>query len=129
MCVLCVVIPFILDVTLVGVPTGVTQEGRTGFLIRLPSAVLALMFLARKIQPFLSLVDRESRILCTKELIVTTPRFELTSQRQKVSRLPTEPPGGQASIIVGFSPKLYFKEKSPKLPSGNPIKCHEELGV
>ena len=26
-------------------------------------------------------------------LRVTAPRFELTSQRQKVSRLPTEPPG------------------------------------
>ena len=41
---------------------GVTQEeeeGRTGFL-HLPSAVLTtLIFLARRIQPFLSLVDRE----------------------------------------------------------------------
>ena len=26
---------------------------------------------------------------------VTAPRFELMSQRQKVSRLPTEPPGRQ----------------------------------
>ena len=53
--------PFILDVRLVDVPAGVTQEeGHTGFLIHLlPSAVLALIFLARKIQPFLSLVDRE----------------------------------------------------------------------
>ena len=42
------------------VPTGVTQEeGHTGFLIHLLSAVLALIFLARRIQPFLSLVDRE----------------------------------------------------------------------
>ena len=42
------------------VPAGVTQEeGHTGFLIRLPSAVRALIFLARRIQPFLSLVDRE----------------------------------------------------------------------
>ena len=42
------------------VPAGVTQEeGHTGFLIRLPSAVRALTFLARRIQPFLSLVDRE----------------------------------------------------------------------
>ena len=55
----CVVIPFILDVRLVDVPAGVTQEeGHTGFLIHLPSAVLALIFLARRIQPFLSLVDR-----------------------------------------------------------------------
>ena len=43
------------------VPAGVAQEeGNTGFfLIRLPSAVLALTFLARRIQPFLSLVGRE----------------------------------------------------------------------
>ena len=55
----CVVIPFILDVRLVDVPAGVLQkEGRTGFL-HLPSAVLALIFLARRIEPFLSFVDRE----------------------------------------------------------------------
>ena len=42
------------------VPTGVTQEeGDTGFLIHLLSAVRALIFLVRRIQPFLSLVDRE----------------------------------------------------------------------
>ena len=41
------------------VPAGVTQEeGHTGFLIHLPSAVRALIFVARRIQPFLSLVDR-----------------------------------------------------------------------
>ena len=59
MCV-CVVIPFILDVKLVDAPAGVTQdEGHTGFLIHLPSAVLALIFISKKNQPFLSLVDRE----------------------------------------------------------------------
>ena len=42
------------------VPAGVTQEeGNTGFSIHLLSAVLALIFLARRIQPFLFLVDRE----------------------------------------------------------------------
>ena len=42
------------------VPAGVTpEEGHTGFLIHLLSAVRALIFLARRIQPFLSLVDRE----------------------------------------------------------------------
>ena len=36
------------------VPAGVTQEeGNTGFSIHLLSAVLALIFLARRIQPFL----------------------------------------------------------------------------
>ena len=42
------------------VPAGVTREERhTGFFIHLLSAVRALIFLARRIQPFLSLVDRE----------------------------------------------------------------------
>ena len=42
------------------VAAGVTQEeGHTGFLIHLLSEVRALVFLARRIRPFLSLVDRE----------------------------------------------------------------------
>ena len=46
------------------VPAGVTQEeGHTGFLIHLLSAVRASMFLARRIQPFLSLVDCESNFV------------------------------------------------------------------
>ena len=60
MWVLFVAIPFFLDVRFVDVPAGVTQEeGHTGFFIHLLSAVHALIFLARRIQPFLSLVDRE----------------------------------------------------------------------
>ena len=56
------------------VPAGVTQEeGNTGFSIHLLSAVLALIFLARRIQPFLSLVDREVEFLCTNDLIVLHP--------------------------------------------------------
>ena len=56
----CVVIPFILNVRFVDVPAGVTQEeGHTGIVIHLPSAVLAIIFLARRVQPFLSLIDRE----------------------------------------------------------------------
>ena len=56
----CVVVPLILDVTRpMDAPAGVTQEqGHTGFL-HVPSALLVLIFLARRIQPFLSLVDRE----------------------------------------------------------------------
>ena len=49
-----VIIPFILDVSLVDAPAGVTQDF-SAFLF----AVLALIFLARRIQPSLSLVDRE----------------------------------------------------------------------
>ena len=57
---MCVVIPFILDVRLVDVPAGVTQEeGHTG-LLHLPSAMLALFFFARRVQPFLSLVVRSN---------------------------------------------------------------------
>ena len=56
----CLVISFILDVGLVDAPAEDTQEEcHTAFLIHLPSAVLALIFLARRIQPFLSLVDPE----------------------------------------------------------------------
>ena len=57
----CVVFfPFIWTSSSLDVPAGVTkEEGHTGFLIHLPSAVRAFIFLARRIQPFLSLVDRE----------------------------------------------------------------------
>ena len=78
-----------------------------------PCALLTLTLIVRKIRPLLSLVDREVESLCTYELIVfhlrllsmmsfifvkenpsssVAPRFELTSLRQKVSRLQTEPP-------------------------------------
>ena len=67
------------------VPAGVThEEGHTGFFIHLPSAVRALIFLARKIQPFLSLVDREVEFLCTNDLANRSPLvghfFFLTKQ-------------------------------------------------
>ena len=53
------------------VPAGVTQEeGHTGFLIHLPSAVRALIFVARRIQPFLSLVDREVEFCVNKIIII-----------------------------------------------------------
>ena len=56
------------------VPAGVTQEeGHTGFLIHLLSAVHALIFLARRIQPFLSLVDREVEFCVLTILIVFHP--------------------------------------------------------
>ena len=56
----CVFFPFILDIKFVGrTSRGHTGEGHTGFLIHLSSAVRALIFVARRIQPFLSLVDRE----------------------------------------------------------------------
>ena len=56
------------------VPAGVTQEeGHTGFLIHLLSAVHAFIFIARRIQPFLSLVDREVESYVLTILIVLHP--------------------------------------------------------
>ena len=57
----CVFFPFILDIKFVGRTSRshTQEESRTGFLIPLLSAVRALIFLARRIQPFLSLVGRE----------------------------------------------------------------------
>ena len=61
------------------------EEGHTGFLIHLPPAVLDEIFLARRIQPFLSLVDREVLLnfflfFCTSsEEISQLSGFELTS--------------------------------------------------
>ena len=64
---------------LLDVPAGVTQEeGHTGFLFHLPSAVLALIFLVKRIQSFLSLVDR---FIFFSEEKSQLPGFELTSQR------------------------------------------------
>ena len=57
----CVVILFILDVRLlVDAPAGVTQEeGQIRFFHLSSAAVLALVFIARRIQPSVSLFDRE----------------------------------------------------------------------
>ena len=56
------------------VPAGVTQEeGHTGFCTHLLSGVRVLIFLARRIQPFFSLVDREVEFLCTNDSIVLWP--------------------------------------------------------
>ena len=110
------------------VPAGVTQEeDRTGFLIHLLSAVRALIFLARRVQPFLSLVDCEVefRILCTNDLIVLHPLgifilffsflvrkipftgVELTSQRVRGLRGTSELPGRPAVYI--WERKTYTK--------------------
>ena len=69
------------------VPAGVTQEeGHIGFFIHLTSAMRALIFIAKRIQPFLSLVDREVElgILFFILFLVRKIPFagiELTSQR------------------------------------------------
>ena len=99
------------------VPAGVTQEeGHTGFLIHLPSAVHAFIFLARGIQPFLSLVDREVEfcVLTIKSfstcwaflflfLFFSEEKSQLARFKvnvptyQKATRLPTELPGRPAA--------------------------------
>ena len=58
----------ILDVKIVGS----TSRGHTELFIHLPSAaaVLALIFLVRRIQPFFFLVDREVEFLRTNDLVV-----------------------------------------------------------
>ena len=70
----CVFFPFILDIngrTSRGHTGG--RQGHTGFLIHLLSAVRALIFLVRRIQPFLSLVDREVESCVLTILIVLHP--------------------------------------------------------
>ena len=75
-----------------GVPAAVTQEeGHTGFLIHLLSAVRTFIFLARRIQPFLSLVDRDVEFC----LIVLHPL-------------------GILNLIF-----IFFNEKNPVLPGSN----------
>ena len=88
------------DVRLMGVPAGVTQEeGHTGFLIHLPSAVLALIFLARRIHPFLSLVDREV------EFCVLTI-YSLSTSHDTISRPP---------YVQQFQVKTYTRRKCSKV--------------
>ena len=95
------------------VPAGVTQEeGHTGFLIHLLSAARALIFLARRIQPFLSLVDGEVEF-CVLMIQSFSTRWaflflvrkipfagiELTSQRVRGLRGTSKLPGRQ--ILIG----------------------------
>ena len=83
--------------------------GRSHRVFHPPSFCGACLNFSREKDPAIPVPRRpRSRILCTNELElvvlhlciipvrVTTPRFELTSQRQRVSRLPTEPPGRPA---------------------------------
>ena len=109
------------------VPAGVTQEeGHTGFVIHLLSAVRALIFLARRIQPFLSLVDCEVEFCVPTNLIVLHPLgifilffcflvrkiplagIELTSQRVRglldTSELPGRPAG---KLVIAHTRKQH----------------------
>ena len=108
------------------VPAGVTQEeGHTGFLIHLLFAVRALIFLAKRIQPFLSLVDREVEFcVLTIESFSTRWAFlfsffsfsvrkipfagvELTSQRVRGLRGTSELPARPA-LETKLNQVLYY---------------------
>ena len=95
------------------VPAGVTQEeGHTGFLIHLLSAVRALIFLARRIQPFLSLVDREVEFCVPTISIVLHPLgifilfFSFFSEKK--SRLPGS--NSRPNVSEGYEVPLSYRE-------------------
>ena len=107
-----VAIPFILDVRPVDVPPGGHTGGRSHRISPSSFSGACLNFSRGKISVVHFPRRPLSRTFCNNDLIVlhyllgifffffnprgkipvlvTTPRFELTSQRQKVSRLPTE---------------------------------------
>ena len=109
--------------------------------------MLALICITR-IQPSLSLVDRLSRILCTNDRIVlhllgmifvillflflrgkipvclTAPIFELTSQRQKILRLPTEPLGRPDCTKSHFATGLAVPSRVSRLIVKNQAEYH-----
>ena len=64
----------------------------TGFLIHLLSAVRALIFVARRIQPFLSLVDREVEscivVVFTLKAVPISTQYLLTSVPVQLTRTP-----------------------------------------
>ena len=71
----CVFFPFILDIKFVGRTSRGHIGGRSHRIFHPPSfcAVRALIFLARRIQPLLSLVDREVEFCVLTNLIVLHP--------------------------------------------------------
>ena len=64
-----------LDVRLVGVPAGVKHD----FLSSLPSAVIALIFLAKRIQPFLSLVDPDVEFSVLRPFFMANGKTKITT--------------------------------------------------
>ena len=72
--------------TSLDVPAGVTQEeGHTGFLIHLLSAVRALIFLARRIHPFLSLVELEVEFCVVVVVVVVSHIQRIGCQPEKTT--------------------------------------------
>ena len=110
------------------VPAGVTQEFSSTFLL----PVLALIFLVRIIQSFLSLVDREVEFLRTNDLIVLhllgiyfilfiylvgkkkNPRYRDSNSRPNASEgyKPNELPGKKNERKITTEKKKRKKEKT-----------------
>ena len=116
----CVFFPFILDIKFVGrfQPGWVTQEeGHTGFLVHLPSAVRALIFLARRIQPFLSLVDREVEFCVNRQAdprMLDTHQAVLTGAlRPTESRALSQDPDGKGRSNRSPSVWMQYVDPSP----------------
>ena len=127
--------------TSLDVPAGLTQEeGHTGFFIHLPSAVRALTFLARRIQPFLSLVDREiescvlnndlivlhSLGIFLKNIIVRKSRLPGSNSRPNVPEgyeVTSELPGRPAVVHIAYSSARYKKATQyvPVVPQCLPV--------
>ena len=93
------------------VPAGVTQEeGHTGFLIHLLSAVRALIFLARRIQPFLSLVDCEVEFcVLTIELFSTRWAFFSLFFSFLVRKIPFAGIGLTSQVSEGYEVPLSYR--------------------
>ena len=92
------------------VPAGVTQEeGHTGFLIHLLSAVRALIFLARRIQPFLSLVDREVEFCVLTILQAMAPTNNKTAYQTSFTPYREQP---RSTLIVVAYPRPAFSAEN-----------------
>ena len=77
---MCVFFPFILDIN------GRTSRGHTGFFNHLLSAVRAFVFLARRIQSFLSLVDREVKFCVVVDVDSHIQRIVLATEETTVTQ-------------------------------------------
>ena len=89
--------------TSLDVPAGVTQEaGHTVFFIHLPSAVRALIFLARRIQPFLFLVDREV------EFIILYNNSAIDPYKIKASSLEHK---NRYKFVIGENKCIYVSQQ------------------
>ena len=125
-----------------------TCEARSNRICPPPFCDADALVCITRIQPSLSLVDRLiSRILCTNDRIVlhllgmifvillfflqgkipvrvTAPIFELTSQRQKISRLSTEPPGRPDCTKSQFATGLTVPSRVSRLIVKNQAEYH-----